>query len=127
MVKIGIKIGQALVLLITFIALMGVNVKQLCCCHPEPGTCKIQILPVEEECPCGEKEIPASNRHVFYKVSDYSRIERGLQMSVTVYSRPVVREKRTVFSELLCSLCFWSLPSFPRLLLERDFLCIYQC
>ncbi len=130
MVKIGVKIFHTIILLITLIALVGVNVKQLCCCYADSLRCEIQFLPSadphekgKEDCPSGCSE---DFRHDFYKIAESSRTEQHIQLEImpcedlpgTDQPHPLI-----YFSEI-------SEPDaelFSDSDLSRAFLCIFQC
>lgn len=99
MVKHGIKILHYLVLLITGVALVGVNVNQLKCAYSDSVHWEIQIMPEEDVCPCGEEcggedkngcceDCCHDSTHDFYKVTDFSETEQGLQILVALIYLP---------------------------------------
>ena len=101
MLKLGKQILHTLVLLITGMALIGVNVTQSGCIHSDRTYLEVRVLPAENTCPCeeecgccqGERQFckdccHASSRHDFYKVTDSSLVERGLQMQLSVFTLP---------------------------------------
>lgn len=82
MIRMSIKIFHCLILLITGIALIGVNVRLLHCCHSKDSVVEVRIMPDEEEQPCcedccGTKQCHTHSHHTFYKVTDFSRVESG--------------------------------------------------
>ena len=101
MLKLGKQILHTLVLLITGMALIGVNVTQSGCIHSDRTYLEVRVLPAENTCPCEEgcgccqeerqfcKDCcHASSRHDFYKVTDSSLVERVLQMQLSVFTLP---------------------------------------
>ena len=52
MIRVSIKIFHYFILLITGIALIGVNVRLLHCCHSESSIVEVRMMPDEEEMPC---------------------------------------------------------------------------
>lgn len=101
MLKLGKQILHTLVLLITGMALIGVNVTQLGCIHSDRTYLEVRVLPAENTCPCeeecgccqGERQFckdccHAFSRHDFYKVTDSSLVERGVQMQLSVFTLP---------------------------------------
>lgn len=101
MLKLGKQILHTLVLLITGMALIGVNVTQSGCIHSDRTYLEVRVLPAENTCPCEEgcgccqeerqfcKDCcHASFRHDFYKVTDSSLVERVLQMQLSVFTLP---------------------------------------
>ena len=104
MLKLGKQILHTLVLLITGMALIGVNVTQSGCIHSDRTYLEVRVLPAENTCPCEEgcgccqeerqfcKDCcHASSRHDFYKVTDSSLVERVLQMQLSVFTLPGFR------------------------------------
>lgn len=111
MLKWGKQILHTLVLLITGIALIGVNVTQSGCIHSDRTYFEVKVLPIENEYFCEEEGAccHTSSRHDFYKVTDSSLVERVLQMQLSVFilpgcawemtgQIPVVRDGRDDFS-----------------------------
>ena len=101
MLKLGKQILHTLVLLITGMALIGVNVTQSGCIHSDRTYLEVRVLPAENTCPCEEECgccqeerqfckdcCHASSRHDFYKVTDSSLVERVLQMQLSVFTLP---------------------------------------
>ncbi|MEG0796516.1 MAG: hypothetical protein RR397_08460 [Odoribacter sp.] len=100
MVKHGIKILHALVLLMTGVALIGVNVIQLRCAYSDKMHWTVQMLPIEDTCPCDEgcggcttekeskKDCRHNSTHSFYKITDSSQIEQGLQIWIALIYLP---------------------------------------
>ena len=80
MLKLGKQILHTLVLLITGMALIGVNVTQSGCIHSDRTYLEVRVLPAENT--------SASSRHDFYKVTDSSLVERVLQMQLSVFTLP---------------------------------------
>ena len=78
------RIGQLFLLLVMLFALIGVNVKQLYCCHAHmhweicwtpdefPMSCDASCC--EDGC-CGKKTCHPTARYNFYKVTDFSQVE----------------------------------------------------
>ena len=54
MLKLGKQILHTLVLLITGMALIGVNVTQSGCIHSDRTYLEVRVLPAENTCPCEE-------------------------------------------------------------------------
>ena len=111
MLKLGKQILHTLVLLITGMALIGVNVTQSGCIHSDRTYLEVRVLPAENTCPCEEECgccqeerqfckdcCHASSRHDFYKVTDSSLVERVLQMQLSVFTLPE---------------CGWEMPVSP--------------
>ena len=90
MLKLGKQILHTFVLLITGMALIGVNVTQSGCIHSERTYLEVKVLPVENEYLCEEEGAccHTSSRHDFYKVTDSSLVERVLQMQLSVFTLP---------------------------------------
>ena len=55
MLKLGKQILHTLVLLITGMALIGVNVTQSGCIHSDRTYLEVRVLPAENTCPCEEE------------------------------------------------------------------------
>ena len=100
MLKLGKQILHTLVLLITGMALIGVNVTQSGCIHSDRTYLEVRVLPAENTCPCEEECgccqeerqfckdcCHASSRHDFYKVTDSSLVERVLQDGFAFYRK----------------------------------------
>ena len=80
MIRVSIKIFHYFILFITWIALIGVNVRLLHCCHSESSIVEVRMMPDEEEMPCsddccGKKQCHTHSQHNFYKITDFSRVE----------------------------------------------------
>lgn len=131
MLKLGKQILHALVLLITGIALIGVNVTRSGCIHSDRICLEIKVLPAEDEYPCEEgcACCRAFSRHDFYKITDSSLIERVLQMQLSVFTLsecnwevvtqiPVVREGKE---------CFSFYRKFPQIPPSLESLCAFLC
>lgn len=130
MVKIGVKIFHTIILLMTLMALIGVNVKQLCCCHADSLRCEIQFLPSGDPCGHGEEGCPSDCcedlRHDFYKIAESSRTEQHIQLEIlfcedlpgTGQTSPLI-----YFSEMIEP----DTEVSSTIDLSRAFLCIFQC
>lgn len=73
-----------LILFITGIALVGVNVQQQYCWHSHDSVVEVCMLPVDG-CPCtddcsGSEGCHTDTRHDFYKITDSSVVEHGVQL-----------------------------------------------
>lgn len=80
MIRVCVKIFHYFILLITGIALIGVNVRILHCCHSEDSIVEVRMMPDEEETPCSEdccgtKQCHTHSQHTFYKITDFLRVE----------------------------------------------------
>lgn len=83
-----------MVLLVTGVALIGVNVKQLYCYHSANTYWEVHVLPTDDECHCiddnccQKKDCHNETRHDFYKVTDFSRTEPGVQFESDSFYLP---------------------------------------
>lgn len=126
------NIVHGFVVLIVGAALMGVNVRQLYCSHSDHLLWEVCILPIAAECPCeedccGEKNCHDRTRCDFYKITDCSRIETGVQMEMDPF----------YFSESFFHVLWnfsveWrEFPVFrheiPDRIMMREMLCTYLC
>ena len=81
------KIGQVALLLVVLLALIGVNVKQVYCCHAHDLHREVIFVPDEaaetchEGC-CGAKSCHHTTRYDFYKVTDYSQVETDAELFI---------------------------------------------
>lgn len=127
-----VKIVHGLVLLVTGMALVGVNVQQLYCYHSDHIHWEVRILPEEEACPCeegccGEDGCHHPVRCDFYKVTDLSQVETGIQMVLfpcdltrlllsTLWDLPVAPEQVCLYRHKI-----------PDIFMNRELLCTYLC
>lgn len=141
MVKFGVKILHWFVLLVTGIALAGVNVIQLSCIHSNDVYFTVRLLPLEEVCPCEEgctcccttesadhkKECHPQQRHSFYKLTDSSAIERGIQLRADALYLPEFYWP--VFLNLPVLDNNYIIPDqeIPEMPPSQEFLCTYLC
>ena len=90
MLKLGKQILNTLVLLITGMALIGVNVTQSGCIHSDRTYLEVRVLPAENTCPCEEECGCCQGERQFCKDCCHasSRHERGLQMQLSVFTLP---------------------------------------
>ena len=86
MLKLGKQILHTLVLLITGMALIGVNVTQSGCIHSDRTYLEVRVLPAENTCPCEEGCGCCQEERQFCK--DSSLVERVLQMQLSVFTLP---------------------------------------
>ena len=130
MVKIGVKIFHTLILLMTLMALVGVNVKQLCCCHADSLRCEIQFLPSGDPCDHGDGGCSSNCcedlRHDFYKIAESSRTEQHIQLEILFCEDlPGMDQVNSLiyFSKIIEP----DTKLFSTVDLSRAFLCIFQC
>lgn len=130
MVKIGVKIFHTIILLMTLMALVGVNVKQLCCCHADSLRCEIQFLPSGDPCDHGNEGCSSNCcedlRHDFYKIAESSRTEQHIQLEILFCEDlPGMDQANSLiyFSKIIEP----DTKSFSTVDLSRAFLCIFQC
>lgn len=131
MLQTGLKILHTFVLLSTLTALIGVNVRQLCCCHSKPFTCEIQLLPEQEKCPCDEEncgqDCRDTGRHDFYKITDFSKTEEGIQLQIAEYIQPEFQGSVGCCVAIIPELNYVFPDPVPDLGVSREFLCTYLC
>lgn len=136
MIKTGEKILHWLVLLFTGIALIGVNVQQLYCVHSDQMQWEVRLLPADGACPCEQgccccptdKSCHDPARHDFYKVTDSSKIEQGIQITLNPLYLPAmcfwvseeVKENRQNYLVLRRQEIFSPFPG-------RELLCTFRC
>lgn len=130
--KLILKIVHGLVLLIIGVALVGVNVQQLYCSHSDHLLWQVHLLPVETGCPCEEKcceeeDCHGRIRYDFYKITDFSRIETGIQLPFLPFYL-----SESLFSILrIIPVERGELPCFrheiPDRIMYREMLCTYLC
>lgn len=133
MFKIGVKILHFIVLLVTGVALIGVNVKQLYCYHSANTHWEVQVLPAGDECHCSndgccqKKDCHNQTRHDFYKITDFSRTEPGAQFEfdsfylpefaqLVISCLPLWHEEHILFS--------YEVPDIP---IIRELWCTFLC
>ena len=140
MLKLGKQILHTLVLLITGMALIGVNVTQSGCIHSDRTYLEVRVLPAENTCPCEEECgccqeerqfckdcCHASSRHDFYKVAGFSQlVKSALPDIVFFYPNVGVFDCLTQVPDIeeryfLCPEIIPDLPPSPELL------CTYRC
>ena len=128
MLKLGKQILHTLVLLITGMALIGVNVTQSGCIHSDRTYLEVRVLPAENTSPCEEgcgccqeerqfcKDCcHASSRHDFYKVTVFTLPECGWEMTMQILA---VRDGKDGFA-------FYR--KFPGIPPSLESLCTFLC
>lgn len=132
MLKVGVKIFHYLILLITGIALVGVNVQQQYCWHLHDSVVEVCMLPLDDGCPCtdgccGSEGCHSNTRHDFYKITDSSRVEQGVQLMQFVCVLPslLLQTPPELLVSRLQRVCtcrqVFAVP------ISREFLCTYIC
>lgn len=142
MLNYGKQILHWLVLLVTGIALIGVNVTQSNCMHSRQVYLEVKVLPSDRNCPCddgcacckGSERIcedccHTSARHTFYKVTDSSVVERSVQMAFNLFFLPDSFWKKALelpFPEEQAGnfLVFLKIPDVPP---SPEILCTFLC
>lgn len=97
MVKVSVKISYYFVLFITGIALIGVNVRLLHCCHSADSVIEVRMMPDDGDEPCsddccGKGQCHTYTNHTFFKITDFSKIEPSVQISPIVYIQTLLVE-----------------------------------
>ena len=127
-------------LLITGVALIGVNVVQLSCIHSDNVYLTVRMLPLEKDCPCSdecaccqEEEHECHNcchphtHHAFYKVADSSVVEREVQMFVATLWLPELCFRIRTDQPLIKDINFFPEHEIPELPPARELLCTFLC
>lgn len=132
MLKMSTKIVHWFVLLMTGVALIGVNVRQLYCCHSENTHLEVRIVPEEDSCPCddgccGGKDCHNTARHNFYKITDDSKTEAGIRFEMLSFYLP--EYPREILPDLSVPQQQYSLfrHEIPLNSHRRELLCTYLC
>ena len=126
------KIGQVALLLVVLLALIGVNVKQVYCCHAHDLHREVIFVPDEaaetchEGC-CGSKSCHHTTRYDFYKVTDYSQVETDTELFIFSFelmehTLPEVCGCLSYEKEVILPKEKWPDRNF-----QRSFLCSYLC
>jgi hypothetical protein len=103
------KIGQVALLLVVMLALIGVNVKQVYCCHAHDLHREVIFVPDEaaetchEGC-CGSRACHHTTRYDFYKVTDYSQVETDTELFIFSFNI-----SGACFSSYSCNKKIWFL------------------
>lgn len=97
MIRAGVKIFYYFVLLVTGIALIGINVRLLHCCHAKDSVVEVKIIPDEEEEPCsdsccGMRQCHTHTHHTFFKITDFSQVEPNFQIYHIICIIPFIDE-----------------------------------
>ena len=127
------KIGQGCLVLVMLLALVGVNVKQLYCCHAEHVRWEVCLLPsdvvsvpCEDGC-CGEQSCHHTTRSDFYKVTDCSQIESEPDLSLLPIDLPEEWMSEFLVEKLIISEYRFLKNKWPDRVLQRPLLCTYLC
>lgn len=142
MLKIGKQILHWTVLVITGIALIGVNVTQSCCVHANQVHWTVKVLPTADVCPCEEEctcccagkwycadGCHTEKRHAYYKITDSSIVERCVQMELKIDCLPEFNVTGRLVLPLWerqpdCETAVWKIPEIP---LSPAWLCTFLC
>lgn len=139
MFKMIVKIFYSFVILVTGIALIGVNVSQLYCSHCEDTHFDVSLLPQEEGClckdnagccgdDCSSRPLQSENsRHDFYKIADTLRTENENNMPVLEAFFILAAIEYSPFSPTVLATVIPLLDLKPDILQPREMLCIYRC
>lgn len=131
MSKYALKIWNCLLLFIIGIALIGVNVTRLSCCHSDNIHWEVKIVPQKANCPCNCDCCPCEShdhtRHDFYKITDLSRIEQGTQLEIVLLYLPECTLQ--LLPKLYhCQEIYFPFPhKVPDIFCSRELLCTYLC
>lgn len=132
MLKLGVKILNCIVLLVTGLALIGVNVTQLYCCHTTYTHWTVQVVPADDGCPCDEaccrdKDCHEQTRHDFYKITDFSKTESGIELVQASFYLPELSQLLLLYLPEAYEKYVFSKPEFPDIPIPRELLCTFLC
>lgn len=146
------KIGQAGLLLVISLALIGVNVRQLYCCHGHNLHWELCLVPDEEvaglceegvcekgccgdsSCSCSDSSCGDSDsschhttRYDFYKITESAQVESAPDLSLVAVELPKEWGNDLLVEQLIVSEYRFLEEEWPDRAFRRPLLCTYLC